>query len=264
LRCERFAVLGLRCARLDLSDMCGRFAFFSAHEAITRLFGVHAAVPLEPRYNIAPTQLVPVVRVEHAATRELALLYWGLVPFWAKEKSIGARMINARAETIAEKPAFRAAYRKRRCLILADGYYEWQQTDTGKQPYYLCRADGEPFAMAGLWESWLEKEGSPALQSCAIITTVASAAVAAVHHRMPLILPRAAYSAWLDSGGSAAVLDRFLTTEVTEPLQVRAVSPRVSSAGNDDAQLIEALGNHSALPRGEPTAATTPKQQQLF
>jgi putative SOS response-associated peptidase YedK len=133
--------------------MCGRFAFYSPHEAVIRLFGVAAAPEIEPRWNIAPTQFIATVR-EPCGPRELAMLCWGLVPSWAKEKSIGARMINARSETLTEKPSFRNAFRRRRCLILADGYYEWQRSGAVKQPYFIAFGDGQPFGMAGLWERW--------------------------------------------------------------------------------------------------------------
>src|SRR5512134_3474629 len=133
--------------------MCGRFAFYSPHEAVTRLFGVADAPGIEPRYNIAPTQFVAAGR-EAGDSREVAMLYWGLVPSWAKEKSIGARMINARSETLDEKPSFRKAYKRRRCLVLADGYYEWQRSGAVKQPYFISFNGGQPFGMAGLWERW--------------------------------------------------------------------------------------------------------------
>ena len=133
--------------------MCGRFAFYSPHEAVVRLFGVAAAPEIEPRWNIAPTRFIATVR-EAGGPREVAMLYWGLVPSWAKEKAIGARMINARSETLAEKPSFRNAFRRRRCLVLADGYYEWQRSGAAKQPYFIAFDDGQPFGMAGLWERW--------------------------------------------------------------------------------------------------------------
>ena len=129
--------------------MCGRFAFYSPHEAVVRLFGVASAPEIEPRWNIAPTRFIATVR-EVGGPREVAMLYWGLVPSWAKEKAIGARMINARSEALAEKPSFR----RRRCLVLADGYYEWQRSGATKQPYFIAFDDGQPFGMAGLWERW--------------------------------------------------------------------------------------------------------------
>ncbi len=221
--------------------MCGRYAFFSAHEAIARLFGVVGAGAIEPRFNIAPTQFVPVVRTDHAGIRRLATLYWGLVPFWAKQRGIGARMINARAETLAEKPAFRAAYRKRRCLVLADGYYEWRASSDGKQPYFVRLTNREPFAMAGLWESWIECEGSEPLESCAIVTSAATPTIASLHDRMPLILPSHAYAAWLDRATSPADLDRMLRAAPEASLTYAPVSKRVNTTYNDDADLIEPL-----------------------
>ena len=133
--------------------MCGRFAFYSPAQATAELFGVHTLLESEPRYNIAPTQYIPTVRSKDDG-RELAMLKWGLVPFWAKDPSIGNRMINARAETVAEKPAYRAAYKHRRCLVLADGFYEWHREGDTKIPYFISLASGEPFAFAGLWERW--------------------------------------------------------------------------------------------------------------
>jgi putative SOS response-associated peptidase YedK len=223
--------------------MCGRFAFYSAHEAIERLFGVVDAPSLEPRYNIAPTQFVPVVRTDHAAVRRLALLYWGLIPGWAREKAIGARMINARMETVREKPAFRAAYRKRRCLVLADGYYEWQPSPGGKQPWFIRTADGAPFAMAGLWESWLEKPGEPPLESCAILTGAPTEVLARIHNRMPVVLPPGDYAAWLDPKlADADQVDALLANRERLALQAVPVSRRVNNARNEGADLITAAG----------------------
>jgi putative SOS response-associated peptidase YedK len=143
--------------------VCGRFAFYSPAEATASLFGAHGSIDVTPRYNIAPTQFIAGVRNDEEGDRELAAFRWGLVPFWAKDPSIGSRMINARAETIAEKPSFRTAYRKRRCLILADGFYEWHTEGGVKLPYYISLASGEPFAFAGLWEHWDSKETDESL-----------------------------------------------------------------------------------------------------
>jgi putative SOS response-associated peptidase YedK len=219
--------------------MCGRFAFYSPHDAITRLFGVANATPVEPRYNIAPTQFVPVVRCDDAGVRRLAMLYWGLIPFWAKEKSIGARMINARSETVAEKPAFRAAYRKRRCLIIGDAYYEWRSLAGGKQPYLLRAVDHEPFAMAGIWESWIEREGGDPLESCSILTTAATGRAATVHDRMPVILSRAAYPVWLDAKASMTAIDALASAPVEVQLEVQPVSKRVNNARNEGPELLD-------------------------
>ena len=219
--------------------MCGRFAFYSPHEAVIRLFGVAAAPEIEPRWNIAPTQFIATVR-EPGGPREVAMLYWGLVPSWAKDKSIGARMINARSETLGEKPSFRNAFRRRRCLILADGYYEWQRAGAVKQPYFIAFTDGQPFGMAGLWERWRDPATGEPLESCCIVTTSPAHTVAHVHDRMPVIVPPDAYSEWLDPGNEAT--DRL--ARLFEPcgrpdLQARPVSRRVNDARNQGRDLIE-------------------------
>ena len=220
--------------------MCGRFAFYSPHEAVTRLFGVAGAPAVEPRYNIAPTQYVAVVREGgEDPARRVAMLYWGLVPSWAKEKSIGARMINARGETLREKPSFRNAYRRRRCLVLADGYYEWQRSGPVKQPYFISFADGEPFGMAGLWETWRETGSDAALESCCIVTTAPAPAVAHVHDRMPVVVARADYDEWLDPRNSAVErLDRLLVPCTVPGLQAHAVGRRVNDARNQGPDLV--------------------------
>lgn len=225
--------------------MCGRFAFYSPHEAVTRLFGVAEAPEVEPRYNIAPTQYVAVVRTDASdALRRVGMLYWGLVPSWAKDKSIGARMINARGETLREKPSFRSAYRRRRCLVLADGYYEWQRSAGAKQPYFISFADGKPFGMAGLWETWRDPASGDALESCCIVTTAPAPAVAHVHDRMPVIVGRADYDEWLDPRNEAVErLDRLLVPCAIEGLGARAVDRRVNDARNQGADLLSQPGS---------------------
>jgi len=138
--------------------MCGRFAFYSPAEATAALFGVDDTLDIKPRYNIAPTQFVAAIRKDDQGTLELTTLRWGLVPFWAKDPAIGNRMINARAETLAEKPSFSNAYRERRCLVLADGFYEWHTEGGVKVPYFISLASGSPFAFAGLWEHWQSRQ----------------------------------------------------------------------------------------------------------
>jgi putative SOS response-associated peptidase YedK len=171
------------------------------------------------------------------------MLYWGLIPSWAKEKSLGARMINARAETIAGKPSFRTAWRRRRCLVLASGYYEWQVTADGKQPHFIQRADGDPFAMAGLWESWIETPGEPALESCTIITTEAVPPLDRIHHRVPVILPTVAHTAWLDSREpDLGALQELLAPPEADMLSAVPVSRRVNSARNEGPDLVVPLG----------------------
>ena len=219
--------------------MCGRFAFYSPTEATAALFGVRSVPEVKPRYNIAPTQTIAAVRVSAEDSRELALLRWGLVPFWATDPSIGNRMINARAETVAEKPSFRAAYRKRRCLILADGFYEWRKEADGKTPYYITLASGEPFGFAGLWEDWHSKDTGEALQTTAIITTAANEFMTQIHHRMPVVLQKDAADRWLDG-------DEQLLAEVGESGPVFRAWPvdrRVNNARNEGEDLLKAAGD---------------------
>jgi putative SOS response-associated peptidase YedK len=242
--------------------VCGRFAFYSPHEAMVRLFGLPDDTPaIEPGYNIAPTALVPVVQEVRdgvAATCRLALMYWGLVPAWAKDKSIGARLINARAETLKEKPAFRHAYRKRRALVPADGYYEWMKQGSGpKQPYFIQPTSGTPFGLAALCESWRDPASGEPLESITLITTAASPRVAHIHDRMPVIIPREAYAEWLDpKNEDVAALDRLLTPQAAGELQARPVSRLVSNARNQGPRLIEPVeAENPELPFDERSAA---------
>ena len=218
--------------------MCGRFAFYSPSEATAALFGANSSTEVKPRYNIAPTQFIATVRQDEQATAELAMLRWGLVPFWAKDPSIGNRMINARAETVAEKPSFRNAYKKRRCLILADGFYEWQKGADGKTPYFISLADGSPFAFAGLWEDWHSKESDESLQTTAIITTAANDFMATLHQRMPVVVRPEQAERWLDG-------DMELLGEVIDDAPAFRAWPvdlKVNNARNEGADLIDAAG----------------------
>ncbi len=218
--------------------MCGRFAFYSPAEATAALFGVNDVPELKPRFNIAPTQSIAAVRLGSEESREVALLRWGLVPFWAKDPSIGNRMINARAETVAEKPSFRAAYRKRRCLILADGFYEWRKEADGKTPYFISLAADEPFAFAGLWEDWHAKDADDSLQSTAIITTAANDFMSQLHHRMPVVLQQNAADRWL--AGDDEVLAE--AGESSPAFRAWPVDRRVNNARNEGEELVEAAG----------------------
>lgn len=178
--------------------MCGRFTLFAPGDVLARMFGVDEAPSLAPRYNIAPSQPVAAARVSpDGSGRELALLRWGLVPSWAKDPAVGDRMINARAETVSEKPYFRSAFRRRRCIVPADGFFEWKRAAGRKQPYFVRFRDGRPFAIASLWERWEGPDGS-AVESCALITTTANDAVSPIHDRMPVILAPKDYDLWLD------------------------------------------------------------------
>ncbi len=218
--------------------MCGRFAFYSPSEAAAALFGVAASIDLKPRYNIAPTQDIAAIRNAGDEARELVMLRWGLVPFWAKDPSIGNRMINARAETVAEKPAFRAAYRHRRCIVLADGFYEWQRDDNIKTPYFISLASGEPFGLAALWENWTNKETGESLQTTTLITTEANDFMKPLHHRMPVVLEANGAGEWL--AGSDELLDDVDAR--MPPLQAWPVDRRVNNARNEGEDLIGAVG----------------------
>ena len=219
--------------------MCGRFAFYSPTEAAAALFGVEGSVDVEPRYNIAPTQYVAAVRDGADEQRELVMLRWGLVPFWAKDPSIGNRMINARAETVAEKPSYRNAYKHRRCLVLADGFYEWRRQGDVKTPHYISLASGEPFALAGLWENWTDKESGESLQTTTLITTEANDFMALLHHRMPVILEAATATDWL--AGSNDLLDDVAA--ITPALQAWPVDRRVNNARNEGDDLVRPAGD---------------------
>ncbi len=220
--------------------MCGRYAFFSPAEAVKRIFALDDVPELEPRYNIAPTQSVPAVRAGEEGSRAFAMLLWGLVPRWAKERAIGNRMINARAESVAEKPSFRDAFRKRRCLVLADGWYEWQVARGGKQPWFVHMKDSRPFAFAGLWERWKDPADGTMLESCTIVTTDASQSIRRIHERMPVVLGEADWDRWLDTAFSET--DKL--SELLRPFEPRAleawpVSRQVNAPKNQGAELIE-------------------------
>jgi putative SOS response-associated peptidase YedK len=219
--------------------MCGRFAFYSPSEATAALFSASGAVELPPRYNIAPTQHVAAIRNGEDDARELVSFRWGLVPFWAKDPAIGNRMINARAETVAEKPSYRNAYKHRRCLVLADGFYEWRKEGGGKTPYYISLADGQPFALAGLWEDWTDKQTGESLQTTTVITADANDFMAPLHHRMPVILVAATANEWL--AGANDLLDDVAA--ITPPLQAWPVDRRVNNARNEGEDLIAAAGD---------------------
>ncbi len=181
--------------------MCGRFTLFTSLKELTDRFGFDSfPVNLNPSYNITPTQPVLTVRNIPGETKQVQadFMRWGLIPAWAKDASLGGRMINARSETASEKPSFRSAFRKRRCLILADGFYEWRKVSTGKQPVRIQMKGGSPFAFAGLWESWRNREGGE-VHSCTILTMSANSFMKNIHDRMPLILQKNNESKWLDS-----------------------------------------------------------------
>jgi len=208
--------------------MCGRYALTSPPTVIAERFGLAWVPDVPPHYNTAPSQLIPVVR-ETGKGRELALLKWGLIPSWARDVSIGMKLINARAETLADKPAFRSAYRRRHCLVPADAFYEWKPVAGRKQPYCIRMRDQALFGMAGLWEHWVAPDGQ-VVESCTIVTVDANALVAELHDRMPLILAPGDYGAWLNAETREAALPRAVPAE---EMVAYPVSPLVSNARND-------------------------------
>lgn len=228
--------------------MCGRYSITTPVEAMQRLFRFEERPNLAPRYNVAPTQDAPVVRRGEAGP-QLAMLRWGLVPFWARDPGGAARLINARGETLAQKPAFRDAFRRRRCVVPADGYYEWQTLPKGKQPWRIVTADGSPMAFAGLWEKWRNPSApdAPPLETFAIATTDASPDLAAIHDRMPVILDSAGWQAWLDPMTAPATLQDLLRPAATGSLRAYKVGARVGNVRNDDAELIKPLAETGQL-----------------
>lgn len=237
--------------------MCGRFLLIAPAEALRRRFGATGSPNLGARYNIAPTQSTAVVRLTPGGGRELALLRWGLIPPWAKDAGIGAGLINARADTLAVKPSFRAAYRRRRCLVPADGFYEWQAPASGKgakRPYLIARADRETFAFAGLWEPW--QDPSQSIESFAVVTTDANATLKAIHHRMPAILDPGDYAAWLDPAYESA--GALLKPVSDDALIATPISTRVNSVANDDPAVIEPAAE---IPAAEAVERKTPRKR---
>jgi putative SOS response-associated peptidase YedK len=218
--------------------MCGRYSFTQLAETITDKFQVKEVPPLSPRYNIAPTQQVGTVYVNsESSERQFKMLRWGLIPSWAKDRKMGAKLINARAETVAEKPAFRAAFKKRRCLILADGFYEWQTQNGEKQPFYFRLEEGEPFAFAGLWEHWKKGEGEP-LETCTIITTEGNELMLPIHNRMPVIIDPKDYEQWLDPKlGKTELLQPY----PTEKMMCYPVSTQVNNPKSDRPECIQPI-----------------------
>lgn len=221
--------------------MCGRYAFYLPHEAMVRLFDLQDDAPaVEARYNVAPSNFVPVIRNDKAHMRKLSLLHWGLVPSWAKDRKIGYRMINARSETVPDKPSFRNAFRRRRCLVPASGFYEWKKEGDRKIPYFISMKDAEVFSFAGLWERWREHDDAEPLDSVTICTTAASAFMKPLHERMPVILKPGDYDAWLDRNNSGdEVTYALLKPWSRENLQAWPVSTVVNNPRNEGADLVK-------------------------
>jgi putative SOS response-associated peptidase YedK len=217
--------------------MCGRYVLSAPAEALAEHFGVAAPGPIPPRYNIAPTQAAPIVRLARSGARELVLLRWGLVPFWAKDPAIGQRQINARAEGLSVKPAYREAFRHRRCLVPVTGFYEWKPDGRRKQPY-LCRLGSHGlFALAGLWESWRSAAGE-VVQTFAIVTADASDVLRPIHDRMPVVIPMDRHGTWLDASDAEALVG----TPAAVPLVVEPVGLAVNNARNEGPELVVPVG----------------------
>lgn len=222
--------------------MCGRFTLSQPSDAIASAFNLPEIPSLEPRYNIAPTQLIPAILLTHEQSeKQLKLLHWGLIPSWAKEPAIGAKLINARSETVSEKPSFKSALKQRRCLIVADGFYEWQRQDGKKQPYYFRLESGQPFAFAGLWEHWKSPDGQT-INSCTIVTTEANDLLRPIHDRMPVILDAKSYDLWLDPEVQQPDIVQPLLHPYPANLMISfAVSTIVNNPKNNTPECINSL-----------------------
>ena len=219
--------------------MCGRYSLIAGADQLALRFDFDAgALHLSPNFNVAPSQSVLTVRAAEGPHREAALMRWGLIPSWAKDKSIGYKMINARAETVAERPSYRTALQRRRCLVIADGFYEWQREGKARRPMRITLQSGEPFAFAGLWETWRDPEGER-LQSCTIITTTPNELVRPIHDRMPVILPPDLEPLWLDPDvKDPAVLSNILAPYPPENMQAYEVSALVNTPSNNNPEVI--------------------------
>lgn len=227
--------------------MCGRYTITSPEDALRALFEYGGSPRnIRARYNGAPSQEMPVVRRRKDGTRSLDMLRWGLIPGWAGEAAIKQNLINARADTVAGKPSFRTAFRERRCLVPADGFYEWAGEGKAKQPYRIELPGRLPFAFAGLWESWTTEKGTAfaqpdsTVESFAIVTVDAPPSIAAIHHRMPVILPQTAWAAWLDPDSSAPTLQHLLAPYMDTIVSYK-VSRHVNNVRNDDEACLEPL-----------------------
>lgn len=221
--------------------MCGRFTLSQSTDAIASAFNL-SQISLEPRYNIAPTQLIPsVLYSSELGERQLQMFRWGLIPSWAKDAAMGAKLINARAETVNEKPSFKAAFKRRRCLIIADGFYEWQRLEAKKQPYYFRLQNSQIFAFAGLWEHWKSPDGQ-IINSCTILTTEANDLLRPIHNRMPVILEPKNYDLWLDPQvETSEKLQPILQPYQADLMIGYTVSTKVNNPKNNTPECINSL-----------------------
>ncbi len=245
--------------------MCGRYAITTAPEAIRRLFGYPEQPNFPPRYNVAPTQPIPIVRLD-GGERHFALVRWGLIPSWVKDPRTFSLLINARGESVVDKPAFRAAMKRRRCLVPADGFYEWKRVGAGKQPYFIRLKSGQPMAFAGLWETWTGPNGEE-METAAIVTTSANRTLAPIHDRMPVILPPEQFDFWLDCAEVDAKTAAALIMPARDGLlEAYPVSTAVNRIANDSEDLIKPVSEQKpeppsprAVANKSKTAETKPK-----
>ena len=241
--------------------MCGRYTLIASPEALRAQFGYEEQPDFPPRYNIAPAQPIPIIRLMDGK-RQFALARWGLLPSWVKDPKAFSLLLNARGETVLEKPAFRAAMKRRRCLIPADGFYEWEATSERKRPYYVRAKSGKPLAFAGLWETWTGPNGEE-LETATIVTTRANALLAPIHDRMPVIIPPEAFDLWLDCTNVDAQTAAALITPAPEDLlEVIPVSTDVNRTANDNPKLVEPAGEiGEAAPAPKPAAKRAPAKR---
>ena len=243
--------------------MCGRFVITSPPAALRQIFSYAEQPNFPPRFNISPTQPIPVVWIENGA-RHFRLMRWGLLPAWVKDPRTFTLLINARSETVLEKPAFKNAIKRRRCLIPADGYYEWQASGPRKRPYFIHRRDGQPMGFAGLAETWAGPNGEE-LDTVAIVTTAASADLAALHHRVPVTIAPDDFERWLDCRGYGAEdVVTLLTAPAEGEFVWHEVSTRVNRAANDDAQLVLPItAEQMAAEEPAPVRRAVPRKPSL-
>jgi putative SOS response-associated peptidase YedK len=237
--------------------MCGRLNLTASGSELAEVFGLDEIPNVAPRYNIAPTQPIAVVRLApQRGRRRMDTLRWGLVPSWEKDPAVGNRMINARVETAASKPAFREAFHLRRCLIPTNGFYEWESRSGVKQAFVIRRKDGHPFALGGLWDRW---DGGEPLETCTILTTEPNEVVRPIHDRMPLILPPEAYELWLNPRvDEVRALKRFLGPVSAQDLEAVPISSRVNAPENDDPEVLEPIAGPMS------SAQPAPRQKSLW
>lgn len=222
--------------------MCGRYALYGPSSRLRKHFGADVdGLEFTPRYNAAPLQWLPVIRQRPTGERVAHLLRWGLVPSWSKDETSAAKLINARGETVAEKPSFRSAFRRRRCIVPANGFYEWQAVAGGKQPFYIHPAAGELFGLAGLWERWTRPGDGEVIDSFTIVTSDANAVMRPLHNRMPLILDAGDYGAWLDGTADADLVRALIRPCPDAMLACHRVAKAVGNVRNDGPDLIEAV-----------------------